>query len=353
MCQFIRKFSFPEHDIHYNGQSAYRTIISKSKVEEINGIPFAPVFWFHVNGLYVFTCPLGNDDFEVTARIRRPRDGQDQVSWGQPFDFHALLSEYDDFCLPIRQILRLAAEAGTQEFALFSGPRLERVVHGNNIALIGDASHPLSGAFGAGAGFALEDTYALSKSIDWAWARDKPLAEGLELFDSIRSPHYKGLYQVLDKFGASNAKILAEKLPVDEEIALRVQKMREDGDSWMYYYKVDEVVEEAIQAADKEQKATLDTAEPTRNEAQVDAGDKETEAVEAEAQADAEVQTQEKTQAEGQGKNPLTTQENGLGLGNDRESGLAAGIIGLAHPSEKVEAISVDIQKIPILAASN
>jgi len=112
--------------------------------------------------LYVFTCPLGDDDFEVTARIRQSDEGQKQVSWGQPFDFRTLLHRFDDFCLPIRQILRLTADGETQAFALCSGSRLKRIVSHGNIALIGDASHPLSGSFGAGAGFALEDVYTLA-----------------------------------------------------------------------------------------------------------------------------------------------------------------------------------------------
>jgi hypothetical protein len=62
----------------------------------------------------------------------------------------------------------LAAKGETQEFALFSGPRLERVVALDSIALIGDASHPLSGAFGAGAGFALEDVRVRESKLRWS-----------------------------------------------------------------------------------------------------------------------------------------------------------------------------------------
>ncbi len=138
-------------------------------------MPKGPVFWQNMNGRYVYTCPLGGDVFEVTARLRRPAEGQERVSWGQPFDFHQLLPEYDDFCPPL-PVLQLAARGDTQEFALFSGPPLKTVVaaHGAdssataNIALVGDASHPLSGAFGAGAGFALEDVYTLARALEWA-----------------------------------------------------------------------------------------------------------------------------------------------------------------------------------------
>lgn len=205
----------------------------------------------------MFTCPLGGNDFEVTARILRPIEGQEHVSWGRPFDFASLVPEYDDFYEPIRQVLQLAAKGETQEFALFSGPRLDSVVSHDAIALIGDASHPLSGAFGAGAGFALEDVYALTRSVEWTWKRSRGLGDALKLYDRIRSPHYKGLYGVLDDFGVINTELLAEGLPVDEEIEQRVTRTAGKKSSWMYHYEVDTVVEEVLQKADLASLASL------------------------------------------------------------------------------------------------
>jgi salicylate hydroxylase len=220
-------------------------------VEKINGIPWAPVFWKHVSGLYVYTCPLGNGDFEVTARIRRPSEGEERASWGRPFDFHTLLHEYDDFCLPIRQILRLAAEGETQEFAMFSGPRLKRIVSHGNTALIGDASHPMCGNFGAGIGFALEDVYTLARALNWAWSRDLPLADALEMFNSTRSPHYAHIYKDLETFAAIKATLREEDLSVDEEIKKRVERISDASEPWMYHYRIDEEVDNALRRADK------------------------------------------------------------------------------------------------------
>lgn len=140
----------------------YRTIINKKDVLRIEGFPWAPVFWKHKSGLYVYTCPLGDEDFEVTARIRRSSEGYEPVSWGRKFDLHELLCEYEDFCEPIQQVLRLAAKGQTLEFALYSGAHLEHIVSNGNIAFIGDASHALLGNFGSGAAFALEDVYTLA-----------------------------------------------------------------------------------------------------------------------------------------------------------------------------------------------
>ncbi|KAK1585387.1 uncharacterized protein LY79DRAFT_581020, partial [Colletotrichum navitas] len=197
-------------------------------------------------GKYVFTCPLGGDDFEVTARIRRPVEGQEQVSWGRPFDFAAIASEYDEFCEPVRRVIQLAAQGETQEFALFSGARPGSVISHGALALVGDASHPLSGAFGAGAGFALEDVYALTHSEHRLGAAEcEGLAGGA---GAIRSPHYRDLYGVLDNFATLNSSLLAEKLPADEEIEERVRRVGENKSTWMYHYEIDKAVDEFLGA---------------------------------------------------------------------------------------------------------
>ncbi|KAK1496462.1 hypothetical protein CCUS01_02809 [Colletotrichum cuscutae] len=242
----IRNHCFPDHKLSYNGQSVYRTIVSKTDVLKIKGIPWAATFWKHTSGLYVFTCPLGDDDFEVTARILRPKGEEEPVSWGRPFSLHHLLHEYDDFCEPIRQILRIAAEGDTQEFALFSGPHLEHVTCSGNIAFVGDASHAMLGNFGSGAGFALEDVYTLGRTLEWASSAGKTLPEALNLFDRIRSPYYERLHQAIKEFASIKTALRAERLPLDEEIAERVRRISKASQGWMFYYQIDKVVDEAL-----------------------------------------------------------------------------------------------------------
>jgi len=258
----VRASIFPTHHLSYTGQSAYRTLVSTSRVDQrlhslgIDPRPLkGPIFWHNINGKYAYTCPLGGDVFEVTARIRRPPEGQEHVSWGMPFDFSQLLHEYGEFCPAVLEILRLAAEEGeTQEFAMFAGPRLESCVDDRaGVALIGDASHPLSGAFGAGAGFAFEDAYTLGKALQWAFSNKSngtlPRSQvdaALSLYDSVRSPHYRRLYEVLDGNSRLNRALVEERLPIDAEISERVKRLWGGRNDWMYYYKADEVVEEAI-----------------------------------------------------------------------------------------------------------
>lgn len=227
----------------------------KTEVKKIDGIPWVPTFWKHRSGSYVLTCPLGSDDFEVAARIRRSEpDGHRSVSWAHPFDLRTLLHEFDDFCLPVRQILRLAAEGEVQEFPLCSGQRLKRMISQGNIALVGDASHALLGNFGSGAGFALEDVYALAKSLNWGQMRQRPLPEALDLFDSIRSPHYKHIYDVCDDIASIKAEIRGKDLSIDKDIAERVERISipyyEEIDK-MYHKEIDNVVAAAVRQADQ------------------------------------------------------------------------------------------------------
>jgi len=126
-----------------------------------------------------------------------------------------------------------------QQYALFAGPRLPTVVNTDwSTALIGDASHPLSGAFGAGAGFALEDAYVLAQSLFWADTENKSLSEALRLFDNVRSPHYKSLYGVLDEFAAVEKTLQNLHLGYDDEVAFRVDRTWSHKHNWIYHYDV-------------------------------------------------------------------------------------------------------------------
>lgn len=104
--------------------------------------------------------------------------------------------------------------------------------------LIGDAAHPLSGAFGAGAGFALEDAFTIGRAVDWAFLSNRSLTEALNLFDRVRSPHYRALYDILDGFSKSEKVIAKADLPPDEDIEARINKVWDPRYTWMYYYQV-------------------------------------------------------------------------------------------------------------------
>ncbi|KAJ5722921.1 FAD/NAD(P)-binding domain-containing protein [Penicillium malachiteum] len=247
----VRKFTFPNYRLRHDGRFVYRTVVSKTEARKISGIPSAPVFWKSTSGLYVYTCPLGDDDFEVTSRIRRPNPDKDAVSWGRLFDLNDLLPEFDEFCAPVQEILRLAAKSETQEFALLSGPSLESIVCNGNTVFVGDASHPLQGNFGSGAGFALEDAYTLGRILEWGLQQEIPLCDRLRMFDQIRSPHYERLIEAIGEFSSIKKALLDERLSIDEEISERVKRISLSSPSWMYYYEIDKVVDRVLREANR------------------------------------------------------------------------------------------------------
>ncbi|KAE8372491.1 FAD/NAD(P)-binding domain-containing protein [Aspergillus bertholletiae] len=241
----VRKFSFPEHQISYTGTTAFRALVNANDILSIPNFPDAVTFW-HGPTRWVYTCNLNGGNYEITARTDLP-ETRKTVSWGQdarPDEFRVL---YKDFAPIIQEVLSKIGEV--KKFPLFAGPRLSKVISHGSIALIGDASHPLSGAFGAGAGFALEDAYVLAGAVQWAHDRDIPVSRALDLYDKVRSPHYKDMYDILDGFKRSD--ISTKGLSSFDEIVLaNIQNKWTDDHHWLYHYDVQDVWKKAYEEED-------------------------------------------------------------------------------------------------------
>ncbi|KAK4494080.1 hypothetical protein PRZ48_014378 [Zasmidium cellare] len=241
----VRSFAFPQHKIAYTERTAYRTLVPIEEVRRIDGFPVDDVaFWHAPKGEWVYTCNLGGKDFELTVMTHEPltEGEQERVSWGEPAKVSDMTRHFPNFFKPIQDLFAITPDI--KRYAAFSGSRLQTVVgESANIALIGDASHPLAGAFGAGAGFALEDAYALTQSLRWAYARSKtstPLADALRLFDRVRSPHYEKLYRVLDGFKEVAGNLAAPNLQLsaDEEVVVLVAMNWSQRHDWIYQYNI-------------------------------------------------------------------------------------------------------------------
>ncbi|TVY93395.1 Salicylate hydroxylase [Lachnellula willkommii] len=231
----VRNFAFPDHRVGYTGKTSYRTILSTQEIAKVGGVPDAVTFWHGPNS-WLYTCPLGNGQFEVTTMTSEPDLQYDKVSWGQVATVEENARHFRDFSPIVRAVV--AAPKEIKKYALFAGPRLESVIAHGSIALVGDASHPLSGAFGSGAGFALEDVYVLTQSIRWAHENSLTFVDGLSLFNRVRGPHYKNLYGVLDEFGKTDAKLRQSNLGFDDVVNVLVEKKWSKKFEWISAYDV-------------------------------------------------------------------------------------------------------------------
>lgn len=109
----------------------------------------------------------------------------------------------------------------------------------NKVVLVGDSSHALSGAFGSGAGFAMEDGWILAQSLAHF---DNDLSRALPLFDQIRLSYYARMYAHLASETARRAKNLQDigSPSFDERVA---NKIISDGGadmSWIYNNDIEE-----------------------------------------------------------------------------------------------------------------
>lgn len=158
------------------------------------------------------------------------------------------MTQAQEYLPEIREALARVPPGGWREFAAFAGPELESLTAWDNkIVLVGDSSHALSGAFGSGAGFAMEDGWILAQSL--AYAKNE-LRRALPLFEAIRLPYYSRMYAHLASDAARRASKLREigNPSFDEQVA---NKTIVDGGgdmSWIYQNNIGTVWNQSVEA---------------------------------------------------------------------------------------------------------
>ncbi|WVQ82084.1 hypothetical protein IAT38_004212 [Cryptococcus sp. DSM 104549] len=208
-----RQVAFPDHRTKWNGTTIWRCLIPLSLVDHLSISKYTA---FHHGPKRMFKVSVvstkeeieaGKGLWELTLRAFEDPETvtEPKFSWGIPATNERVASYFTEFSPEIREAIDKVPEGTWKEFSAFSGPRLEHVTAAGNIVLIGDASHPLLGAFGSGGGFAMEDGWLIAQIVQYYLdktpspsARPQALAEALELFDRIRSPYYHKMYVVLD-----------------------------------------------------------------------------------------------------------------------------------------------------------
>ncbi|PWY81758.1 monooxygenase [Aspergillus sclerotioniger CBS 115572] len=235
----VRQFVYPDHRLKYIGTTAYRALADARDILSIPGIPDSVTFW-HGPADRLYTCNLNNNVYEIAARVPQTADTA-PVSWGQDASVAEFSWRYKDFSPMLQSVLDNIKVV--KKFALFSGPRLSKVISHGSIALIGDASHR------AGAGFALEDVYVLTRAVKWAHDRGLPISDGLELFDRVRAPHYAAMYEILDGYAKSDVSV-KETDSFDEAVSIIVANKWDDSHGWLYSYNVEEAWRKTQEAED-------------------------------------------------------------------------------------------------------
>lgn len=158
-------------------------------------------------------------------------------------------SHFKEYLPSVRAALAKIPDGAWREFAAFAGPELASLAAwGGRIVLVGDSSHALSGAFGSGAGFAMEDGWVLAQSLKH-YGND--VGKAAALFDSIRVPYYSRMYEYLGSQATKTTEKLRELEVVTagltEEERVKVKVIKEGGDmSWIYQNNIGKVWDAAL-----------------------------------------------------------------------------------------------------------
>ncbi|KAJ5919352.1 FAD-binding monooxygenase [Penicillium verhagenii] len=248
----VRRVLFPDHQLRFTGNSAFRTIVPRSRLAHLPDITSTTAWWWGEAGHVYFSDvddESENDDpfFEITVRsYKEPEIPGKTVVWGIPATREKVASRVSTFDQRVRDAVDAVNEGEWGEFATFAGPRLGKITGWNKVALIGDASHPLSGAFGSGATFAMEDGWILARALEHTQLASQPVQDALEIFNVIRSPYYARMYEHLDGIGAKMQGFKAESKDFDTFLQAKIDHFLYGDKDFIYKNDIGKVWEEYV-----------------------------------------------------------------------------------------------------------
>jgi 6-hydroxynicotinate 3-monooxygenase len=185
----------------FTGRVAYRTVFPASL---LNGtaIDDQAKWWGpdrHIVMYYV--NPQRSEVYFVTST---PEPDFTQESWSTTGDMAVLRDAYRDFHPTVRAVLDAAPSA--HKWALVVRDPLPRWTEGN-IALLGDACHPMTPYMAQGAGTSIEDAAVLSRCLDGV--DPDGVAAALRRYEATRKPRTSEIQALsrandMNRFKAAN-----------------------------------------------------------------------------------------------------------------------------------------------------
>ncbi|KAH8677909.1 hypothetical protein BX600DRAFT_493285 [Xylariales sp. PMI_506] len=250
----VRDAAWSDYEIKFTGTTIWRTLLTVDDVKDLDP-RFQITGWWHTPTTHVYFSPVGNGLWEIASRAWHDPEihSASKVSWGVPVDNKHVESHFTEYLPEIREALARVPEGNWREFAAFAGPELSQLTAWDSkIVLVGDSSHALSGAFGSGAGFAMEDGWVLAQALA-RFRNDR--ARALRAFDEVRLPYYSRMYAHLAAMAAQRAEklrlIAAEagagtEPTYDQRVANKIISDGGKDMSWIYNNDIGAVWEEKL-----------------------------------------------------------------------------------------------------------
>lgn len=156
----VRAFMLGEEQPRYTGRVAYRTVFPTALLGGLQ--PFPCVKWWGPDRHIVsyFVNPRRDELYFVTST---PEPEFSAESWSAKGELGTMRAAYDMFHPQVRAIL--AACPDVHKWALVERDPLPHWVEGN-VALLGDACHPMTPYMAQGASTSIEDGAVLSRCLE-------------------------------------------------------------------------------------------------------------------------------------------------------------------------------------------
>ncbi|PYH81796.1 FAD/NAD(P)-binding domain-containing protein [Aspergillus uvarum CBS 121591] len=194
----VRQTLFPDHHLHFTGVTAWRVLVPVAAIRHVADFPTSTGWWHGLNGYFYFSHVDDEPDrelCEITVRsFNEPEVPGRTATWAIPSTNDRVRARCGEYDPRIQAVLDVVPEGDWREFAMAAGPCLPEIQGWDKVALIGDASHPLSGAFGSGAAFAMEDGWILARAIEHTITSNTTIKDALGIFQQIRAPYYERMH---------------------------------------------------------------------------------------------------------------------------------------------------------------
>jgi len=154
-----RAVLFGEEEPRFTGRVAYRTVYP---AERLAGFDMGDCTKWWGEDRHIVMYPVKADRSEVYFVTSQPEPGFNLESWSAMGDVKTLRAAFEDFHPDVQRVL--AACPDVHKRPLVERDPLERWVEGN-VALLGDACHPMTPYMAQGAAMAIEDAAILSRCL--------------------------------------------------------------------------------------------------------------------------------------------------------------------------------------------
>ncbi|MBR0894559.1 FAD-dependent monooxygenase [Bradyrhizobium tropiciagri] len=177
---FVKEQLFGRDEPNFTGRIAYRTVFPASL---LNGYPIDDCTKWWGPDRHIVIYYVKPDRSEVYFVTSQPEPGFTVESWSATGDINELRKAFEGFHPQVRAVLE--ACPSVHKWALVDRDPLPRWSEGN-IALLGDACHPMTPYMAQGAAMAIEDAAVLSRCL--AGVDRDGVTDAFRRFEATRKP---------------------------------------------------------------------------------------------------------------------------------------------------------------------